>query len=137
MQWLDGLPPRPGPRRVAFWVAVAVGVRTLLSIVYLVLGDMQDGRTGTLGVRVIDEVTGFAAILPLLVLVAAMTVRWPLSGPRPWRAVGAQALCVVPISMLHTTLMEAMRVAAYPLIGDTRAFGWQRWMLSVAHELPN
>jgi signal transduction histidine kinase len=118
-------------------VAVAVGVRTLLSIVYLVLGDMQDGRTGTLGVRVIDEVTGFAAILPLLVLVAAMTVRWPLSGPRPWRAVGAQALCVVPISMLHTTLMEAMRVAAYPLIGDTRAFGWQRWMLSVAHELPN
>jgi signal transduction histidine kinase len=137
MNLLDGLPPRPGPRRVALWVTVVFGVRTLLSIVYLVLGDVQEGRVGTLSQRIVDEVTGFGAILPLLLLIVVMALRWPLSGPRPWRAMAMQGLCVIPISAAHTTLMELLRVAAYPLIGDTREFGLHRWLLSVAHELPN
>lgn len=137
MSWLSGLPPRPGPRRVALWVTAVVGVRALLSIAYLVLGDLQTGRTGTLGQRTIDEITAFAAILPLLLLVAVMALRFPLTGDRPWRALLLQALCVLPISVLHTTLMELLRVATYPLIGLRRAFGLEPWALAVAKELPN
>jgi two-component system, LytTR family, sensor kinase len=137
MTWLAGLPPRPGRKRLALWVLFIVGLRAVLSILYLVLGDIQAGRTDTLGYRVVCEVTGFASSLPLLFLVAAMALRWPLSGPRPWRALATQALCVLPISVLHTTLMEVTRVAAYPLIGDVREFTLRSWLLSVAHELPN
>lgn len=114
-----------------------MALRTLLSIAYLVLGDVQVGRSGTLVLRVIDEVSGVATILPLLVLVAIMALRWPLTGPRPWHAAAMQLLCVLPISVLHTTLMELIRVAAYPLADATRPFGLRRWALSVAHELPN
>lgn len=137
MGLFDHLPPRPAGRRVAFWVAVVMLVRALLLTVYFVLGDLQEGDAGTVGIRLVNEYTGALTVLPLLLVVAWGASRWPLDAPEWRRHLLPLALLFVAFSATHTVLMETARWLLYPLVGESRAMGVGALALSIGHEMPN
>lgn len=137
MPWLPQLPPRPSASRVAAWTAAVILARAALLVVYLVLGDLQDGVRGTLGRRLIDEFSASLTALPLLLVIVWGAVRWPLTAGRWRRSLLPLGAVFVLYSVAHTVAMETARWLLYPLVGLARDYSASALVIAAVHEMPN
>jgi hypothetical protein len=101
------------------WRVVVGGfvIAFVLRFGYLYLDDLTRSQHGTLGMRLMEELTGVVASALLFVGVVWLERRRPLDAGRwrtnlPWHLGG-----VVLYSVLHTTLLAASRSAVSPLVG--------------------
>jgi hypothetical protein len=105
-------------RRLWRSVALVVALATIVGLLlfgYRYLDDLARGRTGTLGARLIEQlsIAYFAALLfPGVVWVAR---RWPLERGHWLERLPVHVLAAIVFSLAHTTLVHAARVLLFPL----------------------
>jgi two-component system, LytTR family, sensor kinase len=89
----------------------------LLLFSYRYLEDLASGRTGTLDMRFIDEMTGVYTALAAIPVIFWTARRFPITR-QTWKTalpIAFAGACVY--SVLHTTLMWLSREAIYQIIG--------------------
>lgn len=108
-------PTLPGSVRRRLVFGLAAGV-FLVRLVYYVFNDVAEGGQRVPN-RIFEEVTGILTALPLVWLALVAVERRRLLAA-PWRRVVPWvAALFVGFSLLHTTLMIAVRAALAPLVG--------------------
>jgi signal transduction histidine kinase len=131
--------PQPGTETGrSFWLvmAAAFAVAGVLRFGYFYLDDLMRGERNTLVERLINESTGAAMALLVMVPLVAVWQRWPLERERWRRLVPIYAIALVATGLAHTTLMWGSRVLLYPVIeGGTYGYGPMPWPYFM--ELPN
>jgi two-component system LytT family sensor kinase len=106
-------------RRPIFWIRLFIftTVVGLFSFAHFYLDDLARGQTGTLAKRLLEELTGAYAALPLIPLM------WLIAGPAPklrraWpRFLALSVVALATYTIVHTTLMAVSRAIIAPLIG--------------------
>ncbi|HYL62577.1 MAG TPA: histidine kinase [Candidatus Methylomirabilis sp.] len=84
---------------------------------YHYLDDLSRGRTGTFGVRFLEESTGTYSVLLLLPLILRVA-RYCLYQCKRWsRQLGVHVVAAFAFSAAHTSLMAASRWLIAPLLG--------------------
>lgn len=105
--------------RTQTW-AILFAVYTAIFILvfgYHYLDDLSRGRTGTFGVRFLEESTGTYSVLLLLPLILRVA-RYSLYQCKGWvRQLGVHVPAAFAFSAAHTTLMAASRWLIAPLVG--------------------
>ena len=100
----------------AILFAVYTGI-FILVFGYHYLDDLSRGRTGTFGLRFLEESTGTYSVLLLLPLLLRVA-RYSLYECKGWvRQVGVHIPAAFAFSAAHTTLMAASRWLIAPLVG--------------------
>ena len=129
--------PSPRPGRLFWGVMAAIfAADCLLRFTYLYLDDVTWSREGTLGRRLLEEVTGSVWAFVLFIGVVALERRFPLDGAR-WRRSLPVYLVAVPVySFLHTSLMAVSRSALSPLLG-LGTYDYGRFPVRYFMEFPN
>lgn len=131
--------PQPGTEAGrSFWLvmAAAFAVAGVLRFGYFYLDDLMRGERDTLVERLINESTGAAMALLVMVGLVAVWQRWPLQRAHWRRLVPIYAIALVATALAHTTLMWGSRVLLYPVIeGGTYGYGPMPWPYFM--ELPN
>lgn len=105
--------------RTQTW-AILFAVYTAIFILvfgYHYLDDLSRGKTGTFGVRFLEESTGTYSVLLLLPLILRVA-RYSLYQCKGWvRQLGVHVPAAFAFSAAHTTLMAASRWLIAPLVG--------------------
>ena len=100
----------------AILFAVYTGI-FILVFGYHYLDDLSRGRTGTFGVRFLEESTGTYSVLLLLPLILRVA-RYSLYQCKGWmRQLGVHVPAAFAFSAAHTTLIAASRWLIAPLVG--------------------
>lgn len=84
---------------------------------YRYLDDLSRERTGTFGVRFLEEFTGVYSVFLILPLVFRMAGSYLFKSKGWLRLIGLHLLSAVAFSFLHTSLMAVSRWILSPLVG--------------------
>jgi hypothetical protein len=117
-------PPRINwPAVLALYTAAFV-----LHFAYLYLDDITRQRPGTLGMRLVEELTGAYTALVLFPAIAWLERRFPLTLGRWRRNWARHAGALIPYSFVHTSLIALSRQVIVPLLGmGPYDYGIMRW----------
>jgi two-component sensor histidine kinase len=127
MSGLDERTDRRARRDTRWMWPTAAGILVLIFAIRLTWAlafEMAEGG-GALGERVFEEITGALTGALTLVLLVLLLQRFPLIGRTPWRSAGVLAAAFVPLSIMHTWSLLAVRTALGP------AFGLSKYTLAV------
>lgn len=110
----------PGLPGIRGWLLLFLvfGALSVSGFGYRYLDDLSRQHTGTLGRRLLEEVTGAYSVFLLLPLVF-LFARYYLFGNRRWFSrVGWHGLGAIVFSAAHTTIMALSRDVLSPLLGQ-------------------
>ena len=112
--------------------AVVVVVLGLVRLTFAVTHELDDGGL-RVAERVFEEISGAMIGAPAVFAAVYLLRRFPLTGPSWQRAVLAQGLAFVPVSLVHTWLLVTARAIAGPWFGF-HAYGFAVPATRLAYE---
>jgi two-component system, LytTR family, sensor kinase len=132
---LTSAPPR---RDARFWLSslalfAAIGT---LSFGYHWLGDLAEGRHGTIVARLVDEYSAAVAAWPLFAVMIGVAWRFPLDRVVWKRNLPLHVALAFVLSIVHTAMFLSLRLALCRALGLGR-YGSGSPVLWFAREIPN
>ncbi len=116
-RWLARFRPHRRQFETGFWVAVLAGQVAFNSVVaWLDLG--RAGLARPFWYPLVSEITSNLAVGLLIPAIVAFERRFPLRGDTLPRNLLAHLLASVLFCLMHVTLMQTLRLAAYALIDE-------------------
>jgi hypothetical protein len=121
--------PADRPPRIRWPAVLALYTAAfVLHFMYLYLDDVTRQRPGTLGMRLVEELTGASTALLLFPAVAWLERRLPLTLGRWRRTWPLHVVALPPYSFVHTSLIALSRHVIVPLVGmGPYDYGIMRW----------